>query len=207
MDAGGVPEEIEKFLDPRDGCALLNSDLDLRDIRASVDGDADAYARLMCRYEPLIFMQMSRFTRDRRSLEELVQEVQVEVYYSLAKYRDIAPLQHWLRRIATRVGYRYWKRENRARKRREILKQEWKLPEPVAYMEPSEAGVALFGMLERLPPRDRLVLTLYYFEECDTTEIAERIGWSVGLVRVQMHRARLKLRRMLAEAGYGKDNL
>lgn len=165
-----------------------------------------AYARLAGRYESLMFMHMSRFTRDRRMLEELVQEVQVEMYYSLPRYRDIAPFPNWIRRIATRVGYRFWTIENRARRRQELLNQEWKLPEPEVPSEPSEAAAALFGMLERLPPRDRLVLTLYYFEGCDTTEIAEQIGWSSGLVRVQMHRARLKLKRILSDAGYGKNH-
>ncbi len=157
-------------------------------------------------YEEQIFAHMWRFTRDRRVLEELVQDVLVEVFLSLTKYRETAPFLHWVRRIATRVGYRYWKLENRARQHRELLACEWKGPENVERQTPSEAGEELFRMLERLAPRDRLVLTLYYFEECDTKEIAERTGWSLVLVRVQMHRACRKLKRMLMEAGYGTIN-
>ncbi len=169
-----------------------------------MDGDENAYARLMGGYEAQIFAHMWRFTRDRRVLDELVQDVLVEVYLSLANYRESAPFLHWVRRIATRVGYRHWKLENRARQRRELLAREWRCPEMVERQPPSEAGEALFHMLERLAPRDRLVLTLYYFEKCGTKEISARTGWSVVLVRVQMHRACRKLKRMLTEAGYGK---
>jgi RNA polymerase sigma-70 factor (ECF subfamily) len=183
---------------------LQSTGTDIDAIKACLDGDENAYARLMEGYEAQIFAQMWRFTRDRRVLDELVQDVLVEVYLSLANYRESGPFLHWVRRIATRVGYRHWKLENRARQRRELLARAWRCPEILDRQTPSEAGEALFNMLERLAPRDRLVLTLYYFEKCDTKEISERTGWSVVLVRVQMHRACRKLKRMLTEAGYGK---
>jgi RNA polymerase sigma-70 factor (ECF subfamily) len=183
---------------------LRNADTDIADIQASLDGDENAYARLMERYEGQLFAQMWRFTRDRRVLDELVQDVLVEVYLSLGSFHGKVPFLPWVRKIATRVGYRYWKLENRARQRREVLEREWRIADVVNPRKPSEAGEMLFDMLERLSPRDRLVLTLYYFEDCDTREIAGRTGWSNVLVRVQMHRACRKLKRMLTEAGYGK---
>ena len=72
-----------------------------------------AYARLVRRYQSEIADQMWRFSRQVSVAEELVQEVFVEAYFSLAKFRGQSPLLHWLRRIATRVGYRYWKHEAR----------------------------------------------------------------------------------------------
>ena len=68
---------------------------------------------------------------------------------------------------------------------------------------PSEAAEALFELLRRLPDKDRLVLTLVYFEECSTAEAAERMGWSVTLVKVRAFRARHRLRALLEEAGHG----
>ena len=44
------------------------------------------------------------------------------------------------------------------------------------YLRISEAAEYLFHLLEGLPPKDRLVLTLLYFEGCDTYEIADRMG-------------------------------
>ncbi len=179
---------------------------DLQDIRASLEGDEAAYARLVKRYEPTVAAQMWRFTRDRRVLEELTQDVFVEAYTSLRGYKRRAPFLHWIRRIATRVGYRHWKHEGRERERRAILVERCQdiLPFCEESASPSEAGEYLFGLLGGLPPSDRLVLTLLYFEECDTREIARRMGWTRSLVKVRAFRARKKLKALLEQAGHGR---
>jgi RNA polymerase sigma-70 factor (ECF subfamily) len=195
----------ETSCEPRErGLKPTVADIDRLDIQASISGDEMGYARLVGRYESQVFAQMWRFTRDRVVLDELVQDVFVEVYLSLRKYRGDAPFLHWVRRIATRVGYHYWKREYRERSRKEILAS-LDLPkneEPIP--APSDAAEALFKMLEVMAPKDRLALTLYYFEDCDTKEIAERTGWSLTLVRVRIHRACKRLKHLLTEAGYGR---
>jgi RNA polymerase sigma factor (sigma-70 family) len=48
-----------------------------------------------------------------------------------------------------------------------------------------------------LPHRDRLVLTLRYFEDMSTEEMAAATGWSAPMVKVQTYRARKKLKRLL----------
>ncbi len=181
------------------------SDEDSRDIEASLRGDEVAYARLIRRYQAAVTAQMWRFSRDPLVVEELVQEVFVECYMSLAKFRGRAPFLHWLRRIATRVGYRHWKRKARDRRRRESLDRQ-PPPEPALPedLTPSEAGEVLHALFERLPPEDRLVLTLHYFDELDMNEIAERMGWSRSLAKVRAFRARKKLRALLEESGYDK---
>jgi len=176
---------------------------DQRDIAGSLQGDGEAYARLVRRYQGEIARQMGRFTRDRAVLEELVQEVFVEAYMSLPGYKQKAPFLHWLRRIATRTGYRHWKKT--ARQWKENVELSDTLADPKVYSEPSEAAEYLYGLLEQLNPADRLVLTLLYFEECDTYEIAERMGWSRTLVKVRAFRARNHLRNLLEQAGFRKE--
>ena len=182
----------------------LDSEEDRRDIAAARGGDAAAYARLVARYQPVVAQQMWRFTRDRQVLEELVQEVFVAAWMGLPKYQARAPFLHWLRRVATYTGYGFWKRQERDRARREALALGAEpLPvEPAADADAPAAAAYLFRLLETLPAKERLVLSLMYFEECSTQEIAERIGWSRSLVKVRAFRARKKLRAQLEAAGY-----
>jgi RNA polymerase sigma-70 factor (ECF subfamily) len=170
---------------------------DWSDVAASVGGDEEAYGRLVRRYEKPITGLLWRFTRDPVQCEELVQQVFVEAYFSLKTYRGDAPLLHWLRKIATRTGYRFWREKARE-------PQESSLPEPDVLEEieaveedridPAEAAAVLHSLLSRVPPDDRLVLTLLYFEECGTQEIAERMGWSRAKVKTQALRARRKMK-------------
>ncbi len=180
-------------------------DPDLADAMAAAAGDEVAFARIVRRRQGEIARQMWHFTRDRHDHEALVQEVFVGAFLSLPRYRGTAPVLHWLRRIATRTGYQHWKRQTRKRGPLAALESAWTEHALRAADggAPSEAAECLFELLRRLPDKDRLVLTLIYFEECSMAEAAERMGWSVTLVKVRAFRARHRLRALLEEAGYG----
>jgi len=168
---------------------------DLADVHKSRRGDPEAYRRLVQRYQQHVAQILWRFTRDRLVHEELVQEVFVQAYISLGTYRGRAPFSHWLARIATRVGYHYWKRQQRSSRRQYWSYEQWQrlAAEPAADHDPSELASLLHELLAQLPPRDRLVLTLRYLQGCDVAETARRIGWSKAMVKVQTGRARKKL--------------
>ena len=191
--AEGLLEDRE-----RSGRIATVENTDWLDVTASVKGDEDAYERLVRRYEKQITGLLWRFTRDPVQCEELVQQVFVETYFSLKTYRGDAPLLHWLRRIATRTGYRFWRKK--AREPQEMPLPDFEIMEQIEAAEeeeridPSEAAAVLHALLARLAPSDRLVLTLLYFERCGTQEIAERMGWSRAKVKTQALRARRKMK-------------
>lgn len=190
--AEGLLEDRE-----RSGRIALVENTDWLDVTASVKGDEDAYERLVRRYEKPITGLLWRFTRDPVQCEELVQQVFVEAYFSLKTYRGDAPLLHWLRRIATRTGYRFWRQK--AREPQEMPLPDFEIMEQIEAEEeeridPAEAAAVLQALLARLPAPDRLVLTLLYFERCGTQEIAERVGWSRAKVKTQALRARRKMK-------------
>ncbi len=177
--------------------------MDIEDVRMSRRGDGDAYSRLIERHQEYVSRIMWRFSRDRRLHEELVQDVFVEAYLSLATYQEKAPFAHWLARIATRVGYAYLKQKVRHRAQKNFTLKEWDrlLDDSSRQAEPSQAAEFLYRLLEQLPPRDRLVLTLRYLEDCDVAETARRTGWSEAMVKVQTWRARKKLQKLFEKAG------
>lgn len=175
------------------------TEVDWGDIRATLEGDGAAFARLIRRYQEPISAQMWRICRQRTDCEQLVHDVFVEAYVSLRRYRGEAPLLHWLRKIATRVGYRYWKEQARRRRRTTVPLEDWHRATPVdTSRDDAEAAAALVHkLLEQLGPRDRLVLTLMYLEGCSVAQVAQRSGWSETMVKVQAFRARKKLQKLL----------
>jgi RNA polymerase sigma-70 factor (ECF subfamily) len=78
--------------------------------------------------------------------------------------------------------------------------QDWhRSVEPVNNDSAEAAAALVHGLLGELPPRDRLVLTLIYLEGCSVAQAAELSGWSQTMVKVQAHRARKKLKKLLDE--------
>ena len=171
---------------------------DCSDIRQAQKGDEDAFRRIMERYQPHVSKLLWRFTRDKSNHEELVQESFVQAYLSLHTYKARAPFEHWLSRIATRAGYRFWKKKKR-HTHVSLMDADWdQLPQDETDpMAPQQAAELVHHLLAKLPPRDRLILTLRYLDQCSVSETAQRTGWTPSLVKVQTHRAKQKLKELL----------
>jgi RNA polymerase sigma-70 factor (ECF subfamily) len=169
------------------------SEQDRQDIEDTRNGNHEAYRRLVERYEADISRLMWRFTQSEQVCEELVQEAFVEAYFSLDSYKFKAAFLFWLKTIATRVGYRLWKRRA---KERQFVQIDY-VPEMEApkRKDHSDDVIRIVNtLLDQLDPADRMVLTLRYFEKCSVRDIAKHMGWSQALVKTRAYRARKKLR-------------
>ena len=171
---------------------------DAADVRASLAGDGDAYGRLVRRHQDAVAAWLWRFTQDRLTLEELVQETFVQAYVSLRTFKGSGPFEAWLRRIATRAGYRFW----RQRQRRHVELGDADLPtEPSDPTEDQDRRWAIEDVLARLSARDRLVVQLRYLEDRSVAEVAKLTGWSRTMVKVQSFRARKRLQTLMEQMG------
>jgi RNA polymerase sigma-70 factor (ECF subfamily) len=174
--------------------------LDRLQCRQCQNGNNDACADLLKRHEKRIAKLVWRFSRDRGTHAELVQETIVQAYLSLPRYKPTGvPFEHWLARIATRVGYQFWKSQSRSRRMSPLTEA---IDVPVIQenaTDPSTAGRMLHELLALLPPADRLVLTLMYFEECSVKEIGQRAGWNTAMVKMRAYRARNRLKSIIEQ--------
>lgn len=168
-------------------------DLDSDDIKASQEGDHEAYRRLVQQYEATVSNLMWRFSHQTGVCEELTQETFVQAYLSLRGARFRGSFEGRLKRIATRVGYRYWKQQQRARQF-VSLDETTPFEAPKCRQQLADVECLAHQLLQRLPPTERLVLTLSYFDKCSTQDIAERLGWNRAMVKMRAHRARRKLK-------------
>jgi RNA polymerase sigma-70 factor (ECF subfamily) len=175
--------------------------VDLEDIRQSRNGDGDAYRRLVERHQGHVASIMWRFSRDKNIHEELVQDVFVEAYMSLPTYSGTAPFAHWLSRVAVRAGYRFWKQKTKEKSRNIVELQQWDdiADNNTDALAAEDAAEIVNELLEKLPPRDRLILTLRYLENKSEEQTVELTGWSKAMVKVQGFRARKKMKKLLAE--------
>ena len=207
MDAVAAWETLMSFAEAgtmKNGSDFGLAEIDLKDIAVALGGGQDAYGRLVKRHQAAVSKWMWRFTRNRVILEELVQDVFVEAWVSLSRFKGESAFKTWLFAIATRVGYRYWRKKAKDVAMTTEAADRLVIDDGDKDIDPSEAAEVLYSLFSRLPPRDRLVLTLMYFEELDTKEIARMTGWTRSMVKVQAYRARNKLRKLLEGAGYGR---
>ena len=168
--------------------------LDYNDICDSLAGDQKAFERLVIRYQPRIIRLMWRFSRDRQTCERLVQDVFVEAYFSLKTYKAKAPFEHWLSRIASRVGYRHFKEQDKEKQTLPLPDFDIAAADSQQQDDPEKAAELLYWLLAKLPATDRLALTLVYLEDCSVKDVADKTGWTTPAVKMRLSRARKKLK-------------
>ncbi len=173
-------------------------------IERTRNGDPSAFDWIILRYQEVIGNQMRRFSRDRRVIEELTQNVFVNAFFSLKNYRPEAPFINWLRTIASRTGYAFWREEYK--KARNVPIEDW---DGADYnVEKDErARRQLDWLLAQLKPPERQVMCLLYLDNYSVAEAAQITGWTEGMIKMRAHRSRKKLQRILAERGMnGEDH-
>ncbi|MCS7051436.1 MAG: FliA/WhiG family RNA polymerase sigma factor, partial [Thermomicrobium sp.] len=92
------------------------------------------------------------------------------------------------------------------------LTLEEQLADPSA-LEPAEVAAdedirgRIAAALATLSPRDRLIVSLYYYEELTMREISQVLGISESRVSQILNRVRLQLRALLRERGVGEQDV
>lgn len=170
---------------------------------AARDGDGEAFAVLVTRYQEVAFRAAYLIVRDAGLAEDVAQEGFVRAYCSLARFREEEAFRPWLLRIVTNLALN----EVRGRGRRAGLLarfgrlREQSPPGPEGEAVESDEARALWDAINELPGDDRVVLYLRYYLELPEREIAVAIGQAPGTVKSRLHRAGGRLR-MVIEARY-----
>ena len=168
-------------------------------------GDQDAAQALVVQTHSLVLKLVRAYRAQAHSDDDLVQEVYLAMFARLDRYeqRPGIPFEHWLARMTVNVC-------------RDVLRAESRRPRlsalspaaeqhltvlhggPGSHDDASAARELVDALLCRLPPDDRLVLTLLDLEQRSVAEISELTGWSKTLVKVRAFRARLRLKSLVA---------
>lgn len=142
---------------------------------------------VMGRYETMVFRLAYSYTRSRSDAQDLCQEVFLRYYCRRPIFTSEEHRRAWLLRVTVNRCKSHlsswWVR------RTVPLDDRISMPEP-EYLELDEA-------LRRLPEKDRLVIHLFYYEDCSTREIAKLTRSTEGAVRTRLTRARQQLGRFL----------
>lgn len=141
------------------------------------------------RWGPAVYRLACAMTGSRSDADDVFQEVFLRYHRSAPKFESEGHEKAWLLHVTA----------NRARS---LLSSPWRkrsVPLEDVYACPGPEESAVAEALAALPPRDRALLHLYYYEGYRTEEMACILGRKSATVRSQLTRARQKLRELLKE--------
>jgi len=186
-------------------------------VQAVLDGDRDAFRRLVDRESASIVRICDRILADHAEAEDVAQEAFVTAYRSLASWRGDGPFGAWLGRIAVRLALR------QAQRRKPLP---WRDPvqldagvsqgpadraaeraamdaaprtDPAMLTVRDERSTEVRNAVLALPEPYREVVALRFFADATLDEIARQTGRPLGTVKTHLHRGLARLRTALGE--------
>ena len=153
------------------------------------------------RYADMVYRLALSQMKNRTDADDLLQEVFVRLVSNVEKLESWEHVKAWLIRVTVNCAKKhfdlYWN------KNVDYMEDETRLKGEEAYEPPEEHPVR--GAVAKLPPKYRLAVHLFYYEELSVAEIAELTGQKEGTVKSQLHRAREMLKEILEETESGTD--
>jgi RNA polymerase sigma-70 factor (ECF subfamily) len=165
-------------------------------------GDQGAFARLVDRHLARTVGLATRLMNSRSDGEDIAQEAFSRVWSHAARWRPVggggnAKFTTWLYRIVVNLAI--------DRKRRPVMAPMDDVDEPADEADDGFRQIhrrqvtdAVTVAMAKLPERQRIALTLCFFEGMSNIEAAEAMSLSVGAVESLLVRARRALRQELA---------
>ena len=166
-------------------------DMGSQDRRTGRNSEKDAdFSAYMAARQPALYRTAYLLAGDHASAEDLLQNAFAKLYLSWDRIRDREALDGYVRRVMVNENSSLWRR---AWKRREHSTDV--LPDTgVRDTYDDGMGGALWSYVQTLPPKQRAVIVLRYYEQLSEAEIADVLGISVGTVKSQASRALAGLR-------------
>jgi len=174
-----------------------------------IAGDNAAFHELIRPYERLVYVTIFAILKNETEAEDGAQETMISAYRHLKSFRGEAKFSTWLVTIAMNEAR---KRLRKAKTAREdsldgpaeenegdytpAVLTDWR-EIPLEALERKELKEKLREAVGMLPEKYREVFVLRDIEELNQEETAAALGINVTLVKVRLHRARMKLQKML----------
>jgi RNA polymerase sigma-70 factor (ECF subfamily) len=155
-------------------------------------GEREALGEFYRLHRPEVVRNLHRVLGPGRGdLEDVLQDVFIEAFRSISRFRGDAKLSTWLYRVCVNVALqRLRKRKRLAEVSDESVPESTGNETPERSLDAHRRLRAVYQILDRLSPKKRIVFILHEIEGREPKEIAEIVGAPVLTVRTRLHYAR-----------------
>jgi RNA polymerase sigma-70 factor, ECF subfamily len=170
-------------------------------IAACRRGDPAAFEEVVRATYRQVYTQAFRLVGDPKEAEDVSQEAYLRVFRAVSGFREESKFETWLYRIVANAAMNHLSK--RSRFGDVLAEPEDDRLDPVAPHRPAEEvtdRAALAEALGSLSDSARTVVVLKDVYGLSCREIGEMVGASEGAVKVRLHRARRRLKDLLATA-------
>jgi len=173
-----------------------------QDVRLAADGDIAAFERIYKTYYRVVYSRCLRMTRNVSEAEDLTQDVFIQIFRKLKTFRGESAFSTWLHRLTVNAVLMHFRRPRVKLERTtddvEVTEQFVRGNININNLSTIDR-IALDEAIRKLAPGYRAVFILHDVEGYEHSQISEMLGCSVGTSKSQLHKARMKLRKLLSK--------
>lgn len=177
-------------------------------IRAAQLGDSAALSSIARMIRPHIERQLARYPVSEEDRRDLLQTTMMQVVRKLDSFRGDASFSTWLFRVTANEALMLMRSHRRHRARLvegldledlSSLVEDTRVSDSAMSAVTSERDTRVREALKDLPDSYRSVVVAHYHHDLGLQEIADRLNITESAVRSRLHRARSRLRDVLAQ--------
>jgi RNA polymerase sigma-70 factor (ECF subfamily) len=161
-------------------------------------GDLPAFEELVRKYQREIYNLACRLVQDPEEAKDMAQQTFMQAYIHIREFRGQSQFRTWLFRIAINQCYNFFKTKKKFGD--PVDSQEMVIVDegnPQEGLMAAEDRSRLYAALERLPAKQRAVLTLKLERGLSYQEISKELGGTAGAARVNFCQAVKALKKHL----------
>ena len=161
------------------------------------NGNTDAFRLLVEEYQHLAFTISYNIVKNRQDAEEVVQDSFIKVFNKIAQFKEESKFSSWLFKIVYNTSL------SRIRKKQldtftlehDDYSTEFGTESHNGWnqMVLNDQKKYIQIALDRLPEKDKIVLTLFYLADESLSDIAKITDEKQGAIKARLHRARTKV--------------
>ena len=160
-------------------------------------GREEAFRLLVQTYKERLYWHIRRMVLDHDDTDDCLQNTFVKVWQSLDRFRGDAQLYTWLYRIATNESLTFLSRQQ-TRGGSLTLEAAGRLSTD-PWFDGDQLQRSLYKAIAKLPPKQKAVFNLRYFEEMPYEKIAQVLETSEGALKASYHHAYEKVKSWMKE--------
>jgi RNA polymerase sigma-70 factor (ECF subfamily) len=147
----------------------------------------------------MVYRTALAITGDTDAAADLLQDVFLRLFRFAERIEPHRPVEPWIYRITVNQAYTWVKRRRWMKPLEEV--SEWLSREddksPSEATESGEEWQLVENAIQCLPLRQRMVVVLYYINECSLEEISEILDVPKGTIKSRLHYGRQALKKLM----------
>ena len=160
-------------------------------------GERAAFDQLVRRHQKQIWRLVWRYVKRDADAADVTQQAFVRAFKGMAAFRGTSSVRSWLYRIAINCALS-WLRDHKRELPSEMDDTALSdAPPAPTQLIATQDNAALRAAIEKLPPKQKLVLELRVFDDLSFKEVAELAECTENTAKVNFHYAVKKLRELL----------